>query len=204
MARLTLADLEQIQLEALADDVEIDLARMLLWSECEARAYFESGGTAVPAQAVPAAAPSDAPTDAPTDAPVDASLSDASTAADPALTAFLALHGLGSLAPALAGDSLAGHAAALRAGGRPAFLAALKRRGVASLTHRQSLATALAKADKAAGGLAVAAAAADGGEPTGGRRAHARARPLPPPLPPHIRLTRAQATLTLTLTLTRI
>ena len=53
------------------------LARMQLWSECEARAYFESGGTAVPAQAVPAAAPSDAPTDAPTDAPVDASLQDA-------------------------------------------------------------------------------------------------------------------------------
>ena len=161
MARLTLADLEQIQLEALADDVEIDLARMQLWSACEARAYFESGGAAVPAEAVPAEAPSDAPSDAPVDAPP----SDASTAADPALTAFLALHGLGSLAPALAGDSLAGHAAALRAGGRPAFLAALKRRGVASLTHRQSLATALAKADKAAGGLAVAVAAADGGKP---------------------------------------
>lgn len=103
MARLSLADLEQIQLEALADDVEIDLARMQLWSACEARAYFESGGTAVSAEA-----PSDAPTDAPTDAPVGAPPSDASTAADPALTAFLALHGLGSLAPALAGDSLAG------------------------------------------------------------------------------------------------
>ena len=103
MARLTLADLEQIQLEALADDVEIDLARMQLWSECEARAYFESGGTAVPAEA-----PSNAPSDAPTYAPVDAERSDASTAADPTLTAFLALHGLGSLAPALAGDSPAG------------------------------------------------------------------------------------------------
>ena len=104
MARLSLADLEQIQLEALADDVEIDLARMQLWSACEARAYFESGGAAVPAEAVPAEAPSDAPSDAPVDAPP----SDASTAADPALAAFLALHGLGSLAPALAGDSPAG------------------------------------------------------------------------------------------------
>ena len=104
MARLSLADLEQIQLEALADDVEIDLARMQLWSESEARAYFESGGTAVPAEAVPAEAASDAPTDAPVDAPP----SDASAGADPALTAFLALHGLGSLATALAGDSLAG------------------------------------------------------------------------------------------------
>ena len=182
---LTLDELEQIQSEALADDVEIDLARMQLWAAEEARAYFESGGTVVPAAPPDAKpAPPDAP-HAPSGTPT------ASTAADPALSAFLALHGLDSLALALAGDSLAGHAAALRASGRPAFLAALKCRGVASLTHRQSLATALSKADKAAGGLTAAAAAAGGREPTGGS-ADASARPLPPPLPPHVRLTRAQ------------
>ena len=217
---LTLDELEEIQAEALADDVEIDLARMQLWVAEEARAYFESGGTVVPVAPTvtptngPSAAASDAPSDAPTDGP---------TAVDPALSAFLALHDLDGLAAALAGDTLAGLAAALRASGRPAFLASLKCatrcnpatqanqtaalgaggctphctptchrcQGVASLTHRQSLASALSKADKAPGGLPATAAAAGACEPTGGN-ADANARPLPPPLPPHIRLTRAQ------------
>ena len=120
---LTLDELEEIQAEALADDVEIDLARMQLWVAEEARAYFESGGTVAPAAPTvtppnaPSAAASDAPSDAPTDGP---------TAVDPALSAFLALHDLDGLAAALAGDTLAGLAAALRASGRPAFLASLK------------------------------------------------------------------------------
>ena len=120
---LTLDELEEIQAEALADDVEIDLARMQLWVAEEARAYFESGGTVVPVAPpvtpsnAPSAAASDAPSDAPTDGP---------TAVDPALSTFLALHDLDGLAAALAGDTLAGLAAALRASGRPAFLASLK------------------------------------------------------------------------------
>ena len=165
---LTLDELEQIQAEALADDVEIDLARMRLWATEEARAYFESGGTVVPAPHV-----------------------DGPSAVDPALATFLALNGLTSLAPLLACDSLAAHTAALRASGRPAFLATLKAYGIGSLTHRQSLATALAKADKAADGLGACCAADDTAGPQG-RRGASAARPRPPPLPPHVRLTRAQ------------
>ena len=46
---LTLTELEAIQAEALADDVPIELERMAIWSEDEARAYFESGGELMPA-----------------------------------------------------------------------------------------------------------------------------------------------------------
>eukprot|EP00966_Prymnesium_polylepis_P062589 1452554-Prymnesium_polylepis.1 len=46
---LTLAQLEAIQSDHLADDVAIDLERMAIWSEEQAAAYFESGGTVEPA-----------------------------------------------------------------------------------------------------------------------------------------------------------
>mmetsp|Transcript_31368 Transcript_31368/g.51904 ORF Transcript_31368/g.51904 Transcript_31368/m.51904 type:complete len:421 (-) Transcript_31368:159-1421(-) len=41
---LTLAQLEAIQAEALADDIPIDLERMSLWTEAQAIQFFESGG----------------------------------------------------------------------------------------------------------------------------------------------------------------
>lgn len=45
---LSQADLEDIQAEAMADDVAIDLATMSLWTRSQAEAYFESGGTDKP------------------------------------------------------------------------------------------------------------------------------------------------------------
>mmetsp|Transcript_62297 Transcript_62297/g.103590 ORF Transcript_62297/g.103590 Transcript_62297/m.103590 type:complete len:332 (+) Transcript_62297:35-1030(+) len=41
---LTAIQLEDLQAEYLADDVTIDFERMSLWSEAQARTYFESGG----------------------------------------------------------------------------------------------------------------------------------------------------------------
>lgn len=45
---LTLGQLNDIQADTLADDVEIDVSWMGLWSEAQAREYFESGGRIVP------------------------------------------------------------------------------------------------------------------------------------------------------------
>ena len=45
---LTAGDLESLQADAMADDVEIDLARMSLWTEAEATVFFESGGQDAP------------------------------------------------------------------------------------------------------------------------------------------------------------
>lgn len=41
---LTYEELKAIQLDAMADDVPIELERMQRWTEDEARSYFESGG----------------------------------------------------------------------------------------------------------------------------------------------------------------
>jgi len=45
---LTLAQLQDIQSECMADDIEIDLAKMAFWTAEEAVAYFESGGEVEP------------------------------------------------------------------------------------------------------------------------------------------------------------
>ena len=45
---LTQEELEDARAEAMADDIEIDLAKMSLWSRDAAVAYFESGGTEEP------------------------------------------------------------------------------------------------------------------------------------------------------------
>jgi hypothetical protein len=42
---LTLEELQELQSDLLADDVEIDFDRMRLWDKEKATAYFESGGT---------------------------------------------------------------------------------------------------------------------------------------------------------------
>ena len=40
---LTMAELEEIRDEAMADDLEIDFEKMTLWTRDEAVAFFESG-----------------------------------------------------------------------------------------------------------------------------------------------------------------
>ena len=45
---LTLEELQEIQMDAIADDIPIELERMKLWSEDEARYYFENGGEEMP------------------------------------------------------------------------------------------------------------------------------------------------------------
>lgn len=50
---LTQSELEDVQAEAMADDVAIDLEKMSLWTREEAAAYFESGGEVAPHAALP-------------------------------------------------------------------------------------------------------------------------------------------------------
>jgi hypothetical protein len=57
---LTQSELESIQADAMADDVDIDLDKMSLWSAEQARQYFESGGEVSPAEPAP---PDDTPSD---------------------------------------------------------------------------------------------------------------------------------------------
>jgi surfactin synthase thioesterase subunit len=45
---LTLEELQDIQLDAMADDIEIDFEKMSLWSKDDAVAFFESGGEVEP------------------------------------------------------------------------------------------------------------------------------------------------------------
>ena len=46
---LTLSELQDIQAAELADDVEIDLETMALWTKIDAEKYFASGGAEMPA-----------------------------------------------------------------------------------------------------------------------------------------------------------
>ena len=41
---LTEAELLDLQAECFADDLPLDVAKMSLWTEDEARSYFEGGG----------------------------------------------------------------------------------------------------------------------------------------------------------------
>ena len=45
---LTLSELQDIQADAMADDVDIDLEKVSLWTAEQAVEYFESGGAAIP------------------------------------------------------------------------------------------------------------------------------------------------------------
>ena len=53
---LDLPQLQALQADELADDVEIDLQKMTLWTVEQATAYFESGGQEVPPSRAPAMA----------------------------------------------------------------------------------------------------------------------------------------------------
>lgn len=50
---LSAAQLQSIQADCMADDLDIDLERMSLWTESQAIAYFESGGSEAPLPALP-------------------------------------------------------------------------------------------------------------------------------------------------------
>ena len=50
---LTLEELEDIQADCLADDVEIDFEKMSLWDETTVREYFENGGQLPLVEAMP-------------------------------------------------------------------------------------------------------------------------------------------------------
>ena len=56
----SLARLEELRDEFMADDLELSDA-MLEWSDADASAYFESGGTTLPARAPTADAPAKKP-----------------------------------------------------------------------------------------------------------------------------------------------
>ncbi len=56
---LSREELEALQAESMADDVEIELDRMSRWTADEARAYIESGGAVAPAD--PSAASAEGP-----------------------------------------------------------------------------------------------------------------------------------------------
>ena len=45
---LTLEQLQEIQADAMADDIEIDMARMSIWTEDQAREFFETGEEPAP------------------------------------------------------------------------------------------------------------------------------------------------------------
>ena len=163
---LSLAELESIQADCLADDLDIDLDRMGLWSVDEARVYFESGGLQAPEPAPPpappappqpdsraTAAPSElVPTSTATAFPSepaadrDVPNAPAASAAEDAgaLNDLLAEAGLpSSLASgALAGVTCSELAARLN-DGRSALLEHLKSLGVCKPPERQKLAKAL-------------------------------------------------------------
>ena len=48
---LTLEELQELQADAMADDIDIDLEKMSLWTKDQATTYFESGGTEEPKEA---------------------------------------------------------------------------------------------------------------------------------------------------------
>ena len=48
---LSLLQLQDIQMEAMADDIDIDLERMAAWTAEEAAEFFQSGGENIPGSA---------------------------------------------------------------------------------------------------------------------------------------------------------
>lgn len=121
--------LEAIRAECFAEDVALPEAAVAsTWTEDDARAFFESGGQIMPSKAVaspPAAAEAAEPTEP-----------------DEALLQLLQAASLDHLGHALCNERLA----SLWSLERTPLLSHLKSRGVDSLTHRQKLATAIAKA----------------------------------------------------------
>lgn len=177
----TMARLRELQSEHFAEDIVVTDG-MCDWTDAEAEEYFSSGGETKPAPQPTAPKPQ-----AGLDPPLLAVLQQGSGKGLDlqALTELFATQTLGGLA----------------ANERPALLAQLKTMGVASLTQRQSLASAIAKAYKEIPIAPTAAAAVDVTDtianedddappaalPRPGAAAAARRKKVPP-LPPYKRL----------------
>ena len=176
----------ELQAEAFAEDVEV-LDAMLNWSEADAVAYFDSGGTVKPVDTMQKKA----------------------TPLDPPLLAVLQLldaskgQGIDTLSELLMEQNLADLAKHDRAG----LLGLLKTLGMTSLVQRQNLATLVAKAAKSVPTAATVAPptaappskVVDVSDPVGGGAtraelprpgaAAAAQRKKVAPLPPYRRLT---------------
>ena len=142
---LSARELEQIQVDALADDIPLDLSKMTGWTAAQARDYFESGGEIEPAPSISEGA--EEPCTAPAASESPAAAADATP--DRALLELLDGIGGAHLAQESAwlnGQTLTDLCTSLSSLGRPAFLSNLKQHGVASLAHRQALANAVGRA----------------------------------------------------------
>lgn len=167
---LTLDQLQEIQADAMADDIPIDEEKMMHWTAEEATAFFESGGTEEPAPstvvAEPAAPVATLPTaPAATDvaepaAPVE-TLPTAPAATEPVadgeqysdapvtkIALFLSENGFEHLFETLGTMSDADVDTMLKAT-KDENLAAMKERGVEKLKDRQGVAQAVLKAKRA-------------------------------------------------------
>ena len=138
-----MAELEDLRDEAFANDIAITDS-MLFWTADRARLFFEMGGAAHETDvsdhqldAQPAAQDADVSGSKPGDGEHPAQ--------DAQLLALLEMIGMAGIADALAGTTLDGLLAESGRATRPVMLAHLKQLGVASLPHRQKLATAIAK-----------------------------------------------------------
>ena len=152
---LTLERLEELQADALADDIPIDLQRMSLWTEDEVTAFFESGGETEPVERAEEPAPAAPPAAEPAPAAAPA------PALDPMLAELIGEEGLGHLlssSGALLALTYEELCQVLDAGGRAALLSKLKASGVSVLGERQRLAGAIGKArrdNRAPGGASA-------------------------------------------------
>ena len=149
---LTLMELQDIQADAMADDIPIDEAKMMHWTREEATEFFESGGTVEPAapstsKSTVAAAPSEPSTSAPA---AEAAVDEAAYSAAPItkIALFLSENGFEHLFDTLSSMSDADVDNMLKAT-KDENLAALKERGVEKLKDRQGLAQAVLKAKRA-------------------------------------------------------
>ena len=122
---LTREELESIQADCMADDLEIDLAKMSLWTLEQATSYFETGEE-------PAAEP-EAAAAAEDDAEAAAKLGP-----DPELIEMLQGAGLEHLLETVKGQTVDAWVQLFRED-RPKFLPMLKDVGVAKLPERQKL-----------------------------------------------------------------
>ena len=118
---LSISELQDIQSDAMAEDIDIDIGKMSMWSRTDAEKFFESGGTEEPAAASVAAA------------------AEADTDGDgAALSAMLAGAGLAHLQDCMRDETRDGLVEMMQ-NDRAKLLPHLKSAGVAKLPERQKI-----------------------------------------------------------------